>query len=272
MLMSFMSASPLATPELSMNYFMVRRNRNRRRGLDHSSYFQDAPQLRVWESQSESSQIAVYGGHDTRQAIRDFAVDAIELIKEAQIPVIWALDMPHSKTQYTAVDVIKYLVSQVLRMNHRLLDERSAALNAARFQSATTVAEWLSILGCVLEGLPQAYFIIDLGLLQKEMGVDLAWSELFEKFFEALKERGTRTIIKVAFLGTRSSHRGQLGEFDQGRILQLPGKRRSGRVTKSTSSNASRLRGPKKKKFRQVLQPGGGSSRQGHDEEMHLEH
>ena len=238
--MSFTSASPFATPEISRRYFAVRRNRNRRKGHDHSSFFTNCPQLQAWESQSNSSQIAIYSGYDTRQAVRDFAVDAIELIMSAQIPVIWALKLPHTEFKFSEEDVLKYLVSQILRLNETLLNERSAGLNAARYQSATTLEEWFSLLGCVVEGLPQVFIIIDLGLLHSEVHATIAWSQLFEQFFEELNKRCIRTTVKVAFLGTRTSHRGILRDLDHGRILQLPGRKRTGRVNKSYDPHRSK--------------------------------
>jgi hypothetical protein len=238
--MSFTSASPFATPEISRRYFAVRRNRNRRKGLDHSSFFNDCPQLQAWESRSDSSQIAIYSGYDTRQAVRDFAVDAIDLIMSAQLPVVWALKLPHTDFKFSEEDVLKYLVSQILRLNGTLLNERSAGLNAARYQCAITLEEWFSLLGCVLEGLPQVFLIIDLGLLYSEVDATLTWSQLFEEFFEELKKRCIRTTVKIAFLGTRTSHRGILKDFDHKRILQLPGRNRSGRVIKSSDAHRSK--------------------------------
>lgn len=238
--MSFTSASPFATPEISRRYFAVRRNRNRRKGLDHSSFFNDCPQLQVWESQPDSSQVAIYSGYDTRQAVRDFAVDAIDLIMSAQLPVVWALKLPHTEFKFSGEDVLKYLVSQILRLNEALLNERSAGLNAARYQCATTLEEWFSLLGCVLEGLPQVFLIIDLGLLHSEVDVALAWSRLFEQFFEELKKRCIRTTVKIAFLGTRTRHRDILRDFDHKKILQLPGRKRNGRVIKSSDAHRSK--------------------------------
>lgn len=237
--MAFASASAISSPEVSRDYFVTRRNRSRRKGLDSTPFFQNMPQLLAWGSATESSQLAVCGGFSHRQTIRDFAVNAIDLIMEAQIPVVWALHLPQSQGEFTSGDVIKYLISQVLRKNHTLLNERSLSLNAARFQSATSTEEWFSLLGAVLEGLPQAYFIIDLEFLGQENEDGSAWSQLFVQLFEGLRQRGTRTILKVAFLGSRSSHRSRLGKFDQRRILQLPSSR-TGRVSKLTEGSRSR--------------------------------
>ncbi|KAF2736243.1 hypothetical protein EJ04DRAFT_598270, partial [Polyplosphaeria fusca] len=170
---------------------------------------------------------------DCRQVVRDFAVDAIDLIIEAQIPVIWALGMQNNQPLFVAEDDAKYLVSQVLRQNHALLSERSAALSAARYQSATTMNEWFDLLGSALAGMQQAYFIIDLELVHRSIGGAMVWSQLFEQLFQALRFRGCTTVLKIAFLGSRMDHRKQLTEFDQKKIVQLP-RAKAGRVTKAS--------------------------------------
>lgn len=238
LLMSFTSASPFSTPEFSRNYYTVRRNCNRRRGLDNNKVVQDSLQLRAWSSGKESSQLGICGSFNTRQTVRDFAADMIDLITEAQVPVLWALNIPHSELQYSPEDIIKYIISQVLRKNHTLLNERSAALNAARYQSATTVDDWVALLGKVLEGLPHAYLIIDVDFLQNSEGTVTSWTQLFQRLFEGLEARGARTILKVALLGSRTAHRSCLNELDQRQVLQLP-KARISKVTKASARTSS---------------------------------
>jgi hypothetical protein len=249
-LMSFTNTYPFSSPEVIRQHYLIRRNRNRRRGIDNSKIFQESSELRLWASTKNSAQVAVCGGFDARQAVRDFAADAIDLITEAQIPVIWALGLYDTTMQeFMPEDVAKYLVSQVLRQNETLLNERSAALSAARYQSASTMNEWFTLLGAVLTGLPQAYFIVDLELVQKSIGGTLSWSALFEQLSQALQSRGCKTVLKVAFLGSRTSHRNQLAEFDQRKILQLPNVRAS-RVSKASLGkrfNRSRRVGERQK-------------------------
>jgi hypothetical protein len=162
----------------------------------------------------------------------------IDLITKAAVPVIWALNIPQSRIEYSSKDVIKYLISQVLRQNHTLLNERSASLNAARYQSASTVEDWIDLLGTVLEGLPQAYLIIDLDVLQNSEGTVDSWTQLFQQLFEGLEVRGARTTLKVALLGSRTAHRSCLSELDQKQILQLP-KTSIGKITRANGRNNS---------------------------------
>jgi hypothetical protein len=167
------------------------------------------------------------------------AADTIDLISEAQIPVLWLLDLPNTDVRFSPEDVIKYLVSQALRKNHALLNERSGALNAARYQSATSVEEWFALFGAVLTGLPEVYIIIDVAVLQSSIGTVPSWLRLFQQLFEALDARMEPTRLKIAFLCSRTSHRAQIKDMGEHRILQIP-KTRCGRVTKPGDGRRSR--------------------------------
>jgi hypothetical protein len=148
-----------------------------------------------------SSQILIQGSFRNRHLARDFAVDMIDLVYAAQIPVVWALD-PTFDTQLrlTPMDVLKYITLQVLRLNHAMLNERAVTLSAAQFQSTTTETGWFSMLGSALEGLQQLYIIIDLELLTKSAASTQTWLEEFPRLFSELSARKVRTVVKVAFV------------------------------------------------------------------------
>ncbi|KAF2112710.1 hypothetical protein BDV96DRAFT_156385 [Lophiotrema nucula] len=234
-LMSFASTTPFATPEVIRNYHTTRRNRNRRRGTGSSVVFQQCPQLQMWASETKSAEVAICGGFASRRVIRDFAADIIDLILEARLPTLWALDLPDMEIRYSPEDIVRYLVSQVLRKNHTLLNEKSGALSAARYQSASSVEDWFALLGSVLEGMPQVYFIVDMEFLQKSVGGELSWVLLFRHLFECLKARSLATAVKVAFLSSRSTHRAEIRHVDQHKILELP-RGRQARVAKGSDN------------------------------------
>jgi hypothetical protein len=233
--MSFANATPFATPEVTRGYHTVRRNRNRKRGVGSSAVFQKSSQLQAWASQSASTELAICGGFNSRRVIRDFAADIIDLALAAQMPTIWALDIPSLEFRYSPEDVVRYLVSQILRTNHTLLNERAGALSAARYQSASSVEEWFALLGSVLEGLSQVYFILDIEVLQKAIGSTASWVLHFRQLFERLNARSLQTTVKVAFLSSRSMHRAEIDGIDQRKVLQLPNTR-SSRVNKRSES------------------------------------
>lgn len=147
------------------------------------------------------------GSFRYRQLARDFAIDMIDLISKANVPVVWALDPTFdSPRALTSVDVLKHITLQVLRLNHTMLNERAATLSAARFQSTVTESGWFSLLGYALEGLQQLYIIIDLEVLDRSTIASCTWLEEFPRLFQGLSARNVRTILKVAFISPRGTN------------------------------------------------------------------
>lgn len=149
-------------------------------------------------------------------------MDAIDVISEASVPVVWALEADSSLEKgVSAIEVLKYLTSQVLKQNTRLHEERSAAMNAVRFQSASTEHEWYKLLGSTLQGLSQLYIIIDLNLCSKDTGPENPWTEGFARLFEALATRTVGTVLKVVFISSRNYHKKQLGSISRDGVVDI---------------------------------------------------
>ncbi|KAF4451241.1 hypothetical protein FALBO_16362 [Fusarium albosuccineum] len=200
-ILTFMSDSVLPDPVTLRQCYASRRNRRRRIDAGKSQLLLDSNQLQEWGARTESSQLLVQGCFRSRHFTRDFAIDMIDLIVNAGVPIVWALDPDRQPgTTFTSMDVLKYISSQVLKLNHTMLNERSASLNAARFQSISTEAEWFSLLGAVLDGLQQIYLVIDLELLNGTVTPDVSWLTEFPRLFESLAGRNIRTVVKVAFI------------------------------------------------------------------------
>lgn len=206
-ILDFLAKSSLPDPEYLRQHYASKRNLRRRKGnhVSHSSL--SSSQLQQWGAFRSSSQILVQGSFRNRHLARDFAVDMIDLVSAAHVPVVWALN-PTFDTHLplTPMDVLKHVTLQVLRLNHTMMNERVATLNAARFQSTTTETGWFSLLGSALEGLPQLYIIIDLELLSKSAISGQDWLEEFPRLFSDLSARSIGTVLKVAFvspLGTQ---------------------------------------------------------------------
>ncbi|KAI0436595.1 hypothetical protein F4803DRAFT_572223 [Xylaria telfairii] len=207
-ILSFISASPIPRPDLVRQSYIVRRNRRHQasQGATRDQPWQS--DLQEWGENRTSSQIVVQGYFKTRHITRDFAANTIDLIKEAKIPVIWALD-PRSElpaeNRFNTIDVLKYLACQVLQSNHSMLTERQASLNAARFQSAVTEPEWLELLTSVLQGMSQIYIIIDMDLVERGGGMTIEWVQHFANIGQNLSLRNIHTIVKVACICKRSA-------------------------------------------------------------------
>ncbi|KAK4225873.1 hypothetical protein QBC38DRAFT_481986 [Podospora fimiseda] len=173
--MTFLSNSPLPTPEVSNQLFSKHRNIRRRQATSSiiSTSLSSSPQIQAWGASPTSSQILIQGSFATRHTVRDFAVDAIDLISEANIPVIRALDTKKCPTEdFDPMDILKYLASQLLKDNQSLQTEKAMSLSAARFESTRTERKWFSLLGSVLEGMGHVYVIVGLWVIGASRGRD----------------------------------------------------------------------------------------------------
>ncbi|KAI1359315.1 hypothetical protein F5Y08DRAFT_84064 [Xylaria arbuscula] len=202
----FVSTSSIPRPDLVRQSWNARRNLRQRAhsgDLTSQCWISD---LQEWGGGQSSAQLLVQGRFKSRHAIKDFAANTIDLIQEANIPVVWALDPSLEllvENEFNASDILKYLASQIMQINHGMFTERHASISSTRFHSAVTEVEWLELLGSLLQGMNQLYLIIDTRLVEKGGGLVKEWLWHFAKMSESLKLRNMRTIIKVAFICTR---------------------------------------------------------------------
>ena len=249
--MTFLSTSALPSPNVVRNTLSAKRKLRLRQSTQHLSIYH-SPLFQEWGSSSISSQLLVDGSFAKRHAIRDFAVDIIDLVSSANIPTVWALDSKAACSTENSVpnDVMKCLASQILTSNNGLMDEKFASLSARRFQSARTEKEWFSLLGAVMEGLQQVYLVIDLDLVDRLGNGDSSWLSEFPRLFDRLRERGVKTVVKVVFLRATKSE-GEDREVPQKTWhIQIP-RRETGRVKKTGAKRGRKRKG----RVAEVLQP-----------------
>ena len=156
-----------------------------------------------WKSRPVSSLIIVRGTRYNRFEIRNFCLKSIYLLQKGLIPAVWVLkttDWRHHET-YSPVDLIKALISQVLRINITIQSESNLALSCAKFRTAANEDEWFELLGSVLAGLPQIFVIIELEMFcSRDQGSAERWPSAFIEVFEKMSQRGIKTVVKVVLV------------------------------------------------------------------------
>jgi hypothetical protein len=126
------------------------------------------------------------------QVSKDFLVDIVGLIREASVPVIWALrfkdfwDKP-----FTSTDLVKTLINQALQINPDILTSGSHPPTVASFRDAVDERDWLKILDRLLQGVPMLYIVLD---------ADLVGYAIRQNGFETTKllELFTRVVTSTA--------------------------------------------------------------------------
>jgi hypothetical protein len=161
----------------------------------------------------------INGTHKLRFQIKDFCTNSISVLQDSGIPVIWAMKTlepegirntgPEETTKkgsggkVSTIEILKYLVSQAIRVNKSIHTDAALAPRLKAYLGATTEQEWFNILASILQGIPLLYIIIDIEVLDSsiaEPSSPFSWPSSFLKIFKELKERGINTVIKVALV------------------------------------------------------------------------
>lgn len=125
-------------------------------------------------STEDSALALMKGNFATRQVLQDFCVDVIEHLRSSNIPTLWALKKVatpnNEQTQFSIMDLLKYLIVQALKLNESLKTEKTMAWRCAQFQRATSAAELFQLLLVALEGLGrQTYLVIDMETIEESL-------------------------------------------------------------------------------------------------------
>ncbi|OCL01442.1 hypothetical protein AOQ84DRAFT_402968 [Glonium stellatum] len=227
----------------------VRRRRVGRYEFDQSTLL---PKLQEWSVASSSSMITIGGSAPTRFQTKDLATEMVELIENADKPVIWALKgRQASKPEEIQIDLLKHLTSQAVQLNNNnMIGHVSASFNAPRVQSARTEADWLQILKESLNGLSEIYVVVDMETLGLPFeGSYQSWLE-FLGHFEALLHSVDGVVVKVVILSFRQDFIRFLGSASQTTIVPLRKKNVRSTGAKVKKSQPGRRKNISGMKFR----------------------
>ena len=161
-----------------------------------------------WQSIPVSSLIMIRGTNYNRFEIRNFCVKSIYLLQKALMPAVWVLKKTESRHQetYSPVDLIKALISQVMRINTAIQRESDLALSCAKFRTAENEDEWFELLGSVLAGLSHICIIIDIEMFcLRDQQSAQRWPSAFMDIFEKMSQRGIKTVVKVILVSYGST-------------------------------------------------------------------
>ncbi|KAI1632471.1 hypothetical protein F4809DRAFT_88280 [Biscogniauxia mediterranea] len=223
-ILTFLSNSPIEDPDKAFNTALFLRNRNRRNAKAKCEPFWLSPKFQAWAQSQKSSLIMVKGNFGSRQDVKDFLTNAISCIREANIPVIWALKvMDSTSSGVSVVELLKYLTHQALQQGLPPT-ERSLALSCTRFQTARKANKWFDILAVSLVDLKQIYIAVDVELLDPVLSNEsdgLSLPDAFSKLFEELRTRSPGIVVKVVLVSYRSQVWSQITEENRGNVISV---------------------------------------------------
>jgi hypothetical protein len=207
-----MSKLSLLSPEESFRSSVSLRNRRRRQPTASSERFWLTPKFRRWKDEEGSSLLIIKSTFRSRFTVKDFCVNAIEIIRESGVPVLWALKtvVPEGgmACDVSSLDILKSLVSQALRVPVARQTESFMAAVLARIGRAGTAKDWLSILGSFITPIREIVIIVDWELLTPALDAaarDLSMPVVFLTLFRELAEHNAKTTVKVILVSYGSS-------------------------------------------------------------------
>lgn len=196
------SAGSLIDPVKSLQCSLFMRSRRNLKSTAASEPFWFTPKVQSWNLATVSSLVMIKGTFRSRFQIKDFCTNVVELLRYTQVPVVWVLKTIDSRAEQdcSTIDLLKHLVLQVLRLNCAIQTDFALSRRLRMFSTATTEDDWFSLLGSVLEGLPQVYFVIDIEMLSSSLPnitQDFSWPLAFLGLFQKMSDRGLKTIVKA---------------------------------------------------------------------------
>lgn len=195
------SRNTLPGPLQSLRYYQAMRKR--RRAWSTTDFKHVTPPLKEWATSEKSSLLLIQGSLPTRLMVQDLVADIIDLVKSANVPIVWALKTDDTlEPSERPIHVIKHLVMQILQLNWSAVSRISANFNAALLQSARTEVDWFEILKMVLSGLPETFVILHMDALGPP-GSDLTWMIVFCQLFANFIKENKDMVLKVAIVNYR---------------------------------------------------------------------
>ena len=171
-------------------------------------------QLREWSDDRNSQMLLVQGSLRQRTELNAIGTFMADFVRTARIPVSWAFQSAGlaKPVRTTPHQVLKFLAVQALKLNSdNVTSKVSDRMNAVRVASASQDEQWEYILTSALDGLPCAYIVVDLDVLDDQQSAATALIRSLIRVVETCT-----AILKVAIIGmSQGSHLSSLPSVGQ---------------------------------------------------------
>ncbi|KAF6841275.1 hypothetical protein CMUS01_03644 [Colletotrichum musicola] len=209
--LSIGSQIPLGNPTTCYEHALFYRNR-RASGAGakiSTNEFWLSPKLKTWPSSECSGLINIRGSFLSRDVLQDFCVDIIRQLRDASMPVLWALKGAQASGNTSLCsthEILKYLTLQAIRLNESLHTERDMSLKCSQFQSASTAREWLELFKAAIRGVQasQLYLVLDLETIDSTLQLSEDFN-LISELQKAIQALDLRLKVLVVMYSPTSS-------------------------------------------------------------------
>ncbi|KAJ3578674.1 hypothetical protein NPX13_g1895 [Xylaria arbuscula] len=201
-----LSRTILLDPIKAFEASIIMRNIYRQKSSNNKAEFWLDPKFQAWNQCRDSSLIMISGTWKMRFHVRSFCTDSVAMLREAKIPVIWALKTINTEEatvdKVSTIDLFKYLISQAICINETIHTDAVLTPRLGSYFSARTEEEWASVLASMLQGIPLLYIILDVEVLDHPVEGSRKdfLPAMFLKMFSELSVRNIKTVVKVALV------------------------------------------------------------------------
>lgn len=127
-------------------------------------------------------------------------------VQETKVTVLWALPSGHTFRKLTWVELLRHLTMQALQQNNEAVCRvLSHDFNVKHVASATSDQDWETVLLQVLSGIPLAYIVIDLRILENDVLEEENIDNVLQSIDRLLSAgcQAPPTVLKLAMLHDR---------------------------------------------------------------------
>ncbi|KAK3326322.1 hypothetical protein B0H66DRAFT_155779 [Apodospora peruviana] len=183
-------------PEQVLELAITMRDRRRARGGFIPPPVWTSQKLRDWISSPESALLQLQGSLLCAEQSRDLAIDLVQLLQVAGLPVIWYLGSTSTPKEtsdvVSAVDILRSLIEQTIKQHAKATPNWN--LNDSHFQACKTEKDWIRLLVAVLGHVQKMVLVID---VHHDAQGTLA---IMKEFWDGMTEQGISTTVKILVL------------------------------------------------------------------------
>ena len=182
---SFLEKLPTSGESLEYCQSIRRRSRHRTR-----LQLPNLSRLSSWASESINSLLVLQG--NSSAVSKAFTIDLIDLVRDAKIPIIWALRYANYwDSKKTTIDILRMLALQALQINPQAVAQGSHPITMAGIREAATETDWLEIVARALQGIPRIFIALDPEFLAHATAND---KHQATELVEALRSRSVNSV------------------------------------------------------------------------------
>jgi hypothetical protein len=180
----------------------LRKDRTENRTIE----FWKSPQVIEWASKDDCSLLILQGNSVYLNLIEKASVDLVDYLECNKRQVFWVFGVPVGKftrSYYqntggeTTRRLLRNIVVQIVKGHTGFSSLKRLATLVGLMRNASSADEWFEILGFVLEGLNEAYIVVDMGVVGADLQLMVSWPTSFARLFRTLRERSPKAVLKV---------------------------------------------------------------------------